>query len=52
MYGVLSGTGQLHGKFVFFSYCNHCLKNNEEECKGILKKRTKVKKGETKKLGK
>lgn len=39
---VLSGTGQLHREFVFFSYCNHCLENNEEEYKGILKERTKL----------
>jgi hypothetical protein len=38
---------------IFFSYCSRCLKNNEEEDKGILKKRTKVdKEGTKKKLGK
>jgi len=52
LYGVLSGTGQLHREFVFFSYSNHCVKNNEEGYEGVLKKRTKVEEGGTKKLGK
>jgi len=52
LYGILSGKGQLYREFVFFSYCNNCLKNKEEEYKGILKKRTKVEKGGTKKVGK
>jgi hypothetical protein len=51
-YGVLSGRGQLYREFVFLSYCSHWLKNNEEEYKGILKKRIKVEKGGTQNLGK